>query len=273
MKRKSITPKIRFEVFKRDKFTCKYCGGKAPDTVLEVDHINPVNNGGDNSILNLLTSCFKCNRGKGKRLLNDNTHVALKRAELEHLQEKLWQMRMMVEWHNELKEAEEEMIGQITDYLESFSEYIPNQNGIKIIKKWLKEYRPDDILIAIDQSFDSYYIEYEDESLTRGSWCKAFDKVFSFLKINEKTKTEPFFSEYAYIQGILRNTTGDKYGRFIEKIQAIHENGMPLDDIKFFAKEIDTVEEFNHIYNSTLQSQVSISHQNSDNILTQQFND
>jgi 5-methylcytosine-specific restriction endonuclease McrA len=57
-KRKSMSKKLRFEVFKRDSFACQYCGNKAPDVVLEVDHINPVSKGGDNSILNLITSCF-----------------------------------------------------------------------------------------------------------------------------------------------------------------------------------------------------------------------
>lgn len=34
-KRKSISKKLRFEVFKRDGFTCQYCGRMAPDVVLE----------------------------------------------------------------------------------------------------------------------------------------------------------------------------------------------------------------------------------------------
>lgn len=68
-RRKPITKKLRFEVFKRDAFTCQYCGRMAPDVILDVDHINPVSNGGDNDIVNLITSCKDCNRGKGKRKL------------------------------------------------------------------------------------------------------------------------------------------------------------------------------------------------------------
>ena len=64
-RRKSISPKTRFEVFKRDGFTCKYCGRRSPDTVLEVDHVTPVSSGGHNGQENLVTSCFYCNRGKG----------------------------------------------------------------------------------------------------------------------------------------------------------------------------------------------------------------
>lgn len=66
-KRKGISKKTRFEVFKRDNFTCQYCGRSAPDVILEIDHINSVKNGGDNNILNLVTSCFDCNRGERKK--------------------------------------------------------------------------------------------------------------------------------------------------------------------------------------------------------------
>lgn len=37
-RRKPISKKIRFEVFKRDGFTCQYCGRMAPDVVL-VDYL------------------------------------------------------------------------------------------------------------------------------------------------------------------------------------------------------------------------------------------
>ena len=69
-KRKSITMKTRFEIFKRDNFTCQYCGKKTPEVILEIDHIIPVTKGGDSFIENLVTSCFECNRGKSGSLLN-----------------------------------------------------------------------------------------------------------------------------------------------------------------------------------------------------------
>lgn len=69
-KRKNLTKKTRFEVFKRDHFTCQYCGRTPPAVVLEIDHVTPVADGGDNDQINLLTSCFDCNRGKADRSLN-----------------------------------------------------------------------------------------------------------------------------------------------------------------------------------------------------------
>ena len=60
----SISKKIRFEVFKRDSFSCVYCGKTPPTVILEVDHIDPKSKGGANDINNLITACFDCNRGK-----------------------------------------------------------------------------------------------------------------------------------------------------------------------------------------------------------------
>lgn len=66
----AISKKLRFEIFKRDNFTCQYCGRQTPDVILEVDHISPKAKGGDDDIQNLITSCFDCNHGKGITPLN-----------------------------------------------------------------------------------------------------------------------------------------------------------------------------------------------------------
>lgn len=68
--RKGISKRVRFEVFKRDGFTCQYCGAHPPAVVLQADHIHPVAEGGSNDIDNLITSCDTCNQGKGARLLS-----------------------------------------------------------------------------------------------------------------------------------------------------------------------------------------------------------
>jgi len=67
--REIISDELRFNIFKRDNFTCQYCGRKAPDVVLELDHIRPVSKGGDKRESNLITSCFECNRGKKDSLV------------------------------------------------------------------------------------------------------------------------------------------------------------------------------------------------------------
>jgi hypothetical protein len=70
-KRKSTGKRQRFNIFKRDKFTCQYCGGTPPTVVLVVDHIVPVAAGGPTEEHNLITSCEVCNQGKADGLLSD----------------------------------------------------------------------------------------------------------------------------------------------------------------------------------------------------------
>lgn len=64
MNRKQLSTRARFEIFKRDQFTCQYCGSTPPAVVLHVDHIHPVSKGGKNDKSNLVTSCSSCNLGK-----------------------------------------------------------------------------------------------------------------------------------------------------------------------------------------------------------------
>lgn len=69
-RRKQISQTLRFEVFKRDQFTCQYCGSHPPGVILHVDHIVAVAKGGTNDEENLVTSCSSCNQGKGVRSLS-----------------------------------------------------------------------------------------------------------------------------------------------------------------------------------------------------------
>jgi hypothetical protein len=63
-KRTAVSKRVRFEVFKRDAFTCQYCGAHPPKVLLHCDHIIAVANGGGNEEDNLVTACEPCNLGK-----------------------------------------------------------------------------------------------------------------------------------------------------------------------------------------------------------------
>lgn len=60
-----MSKSLRFEVLRRDAFRCRYCGAKAPDAQLNVDHVVPESLGGQGVPENLVTSCIDCNAGKG----------------------------------------------------------------------------------------------------------------------------------------------------------------------------------------------------------------
>ena len=60
----AISKRLRFEVFRRDNYTCRYCGAKAPDAPMRIDHVLPVALGGTDDADNLVTACQDCNSGK-----------------------------------------------------------------------------------------------------------------------------------------------------------------------------------------------------------------
>lgn len=62
--RRPIPVSLRFKVLERDKYRCVRCGATANDRKLEVDHKIPVSQGGNDSLDNLQTLCWDCNRGK-----------------------------------------------------------------------------------------------------------------------------------------------------------------------------------------------------------------
>jgi len=66
--RSPIPATLRFEVFRRDGFKCKYCGrSEREGAVLHVDHVVPFSRGGTTTEDNLITACSDCNLGKSDR--------------------------------------------------------------------------------------------------------------------------------------------------------------------------------------------------------------
>jgi 5-methylcytosine-specific restriction endonuclease McrA len=66
----------RREVFRRDNYTCQYCGRHTPE--LTVDHVLPRHLGGEHRWNNVVTACPACNHRKGGRKL-DEAHMSLMR--------------------------------------------------------------------------------------------------------------------------------------------------------------------------------------------------
>lgn len=172
MKRKAISKKLRFEVFKRDSFTCQYCGRMAPDVVLEVDHINPVADGGDNDILNLITSCMDCNRGKGKKQLSDDAVIKKQQEQLKELNDRRTQLEMMLQWKKELQKLIDDQVSEIEDLLlahtgSGFTEY-----GKGVCRKQIKDFGFSEVYDSTIISIERYYREGDKRSVTN-----VFNKI------------------------------------------------------------------------------------------------
>jgi 5-methylcytosine-specific restriction endonuclease McrA len=60
-------------LFGRDRYICAYCGGYFPNYHdLSRDHIIPKSRGGENTWMNVVTSCKICNSKKGSKTLKDS---------------------------------------------------------------------------------------------------------------------------------------------------------------------------------------------------------
>lgn len=61
----------RFLILAKYNFTCIYCGRKAPDVELHVDHLVPKSKNGSNKKENFVVACKDCNQGKSDLILSE----------------------------------------------------------------------------------------------------------------------------------------------------------------------------------------------------------
>lgn len=201
-KRKTISKKLRFEVFKRDNFTCQYCGRMAPDVVLEVDHINPVKNDGTNDILNLVTSCKDCNIGKGAKKLTENEMLKKQQQQLKEINEKREQLELMVKWKEELANFDNEQVDKIEQILEDATKNIFSDTGRNNCKSWIKKFGFEEVYESTKISINQYY-ENDKDSIT-----KVFNMIPKICYSRKKELQDPFEYKRKYIRGTIKNRVG-----------------------------------------------------------------
>ena len=137
-KRKALSRKIRFEVFKRDRFACIYCGKKAPEALLEVDHILALSNGGTDEITNLVSACDDCNRGKAARLLEEGSAPVVTKAATDSVRERVEQARAYAEAVKSERELLESTICMVWDAWAAGFRAERTKDGWKVTRRTLR---------------------------------------------------------------------------------------------------------------------------------------
>lgn len=235
--RREVSARVRFEVLKRDKFACQYCGAKAPEVLLEVDHVVPVAGGGTNDIANLLSSCKPCNGGKGARLLSDDTAITKQRAQMEELAARREQLELMMQWQTSLLGIEEDEAKHVADYwTRTTSGWSLSAVGVATIRKLLRKYPSIDIMRAMRASVDQYG-KFVDGKLTHETVVLAFNYVPRILGMAKADEENPNLKDYFYIRAIIRNNF--KYcdqPTALAMIKEAHEAGVDIEDLKALAK-------------------------------------
>ena len=233
-KRKAISPKVRFEVFKRDSFTCQYCGNKAPESVLEIDHISPVSKGGKSDILNLITACWDCNSGKGARELSDNSSIEKQRAQLETLNQRREQLQMMLKWRDGLASIKEDTFLAAE---KAVNGHIPglelNEAGVRELKALVRKFGLSTVLDAVEVSAEKY-LEFDGSGFLLDDSAAVFIKKIGGVAFS--STLPPHEKVLRYIRGILRNRFSyTNESRAIELLREAHAAGASLEDLRSIA--------------------------------------
>jgi hypothetical protein len=234
-----LSKATRFEVFKRDKFTCQYCGKKAPDVVLECDHIHPRAQGGSNDPVNLVTACHACNNGKGARTLSDDSVVAKQHAQLAQLQERREQLEMMMEWQRGLVDLDGEAANAINElYRQWVKGWSLTPDGVADVKRYLKDYSVEDIATILRESVTKH-MRTEDGKATQESAeivCRVFLNEHKYRKRREK---DPVGSDLAYVMGMVKNRCPtwrrNSPGICMNYLRNAYEEGVTIAELKTMA--------------------------------------
>lgn len=203
--RPTLSKRLRFEVFKRDKFTCQYCGRKAPDVILHADHAHPRAEGGEDDILNLVTSCVECNLGKADKLLADDSVVALQRDQLASLEERREQIDMMLEWQRSLADFNEQVVAKLADRWCELVDWIAlNDAGLAKMRKWIKKFGVEEVSEAMMAAVDGY-VEREDGIAVIATAEFAFNKIGGICAVRRRERDKPYLKDLYYVRKIVEN--------------------------------------------------------------------
>jgi len=178
-KRKGLSKKVRFEIFKRDDFRCKYCGqSTANGSILNVDHVIPVSHGGTNDFENLITSCFDCNIGKSDNFLNVSKIISKDFISKENFDDYKEQVKCFFDFVN----SKEKTIEKMTDTILS-------QLG------------------NIDTDFDKNHRQSVRNFIKKINYADLLDYS---AQTNAKLFNRSIYSKFKYFCGICHNIIKDK---------------------------------------------------------------
>lgn len=248
MAREAIRKSVRFEVFKRDSFTCQYCGEKAPDVILEIDHITPVADGGTNDILNLVTACRACNAGKSDRQLSDTAVVQKARAQADELEERRGQMEMIAEWHRGLIQSDRHAV----ELLERlwFDGIEDDTDGIYLIDKAkeflraaMKRYGFDLVCEAIAQVTGTIRRTPKGERDPEDRHA-AFWSITKRCTVLKAERDDPGVGRLFYIRGILRNRFHINERSCIALLKEARTCDMDVEWMESLAKQVSSWSQF-----------------------------
>lgn len=257
MAREHLRKSVRFEVFKRDSFTCQYCGQKSPDVVLEIDHITPVAEGGDNDILNLVTACKACNSGKSDRRLTEASEIDKRRSQLEELEQRRQQLEMLHEWHMSLVDLE----GQAACMAGDLWFRATGRDGSSLtdaaraeLQKLIRRHGFEQVCDAIKTAANAALRSSRNHANAEEAYRECFWKIGRIVAAEKLEQQDPGVGRLLYIRGILRNRCNYLNESWcIALLKEAKDAGMCLDWMEAFAKQVTSWTQFRDVISETLR--------------------
>jgi hypothetical protein len=253
VKRKQISKRVRFEVFKRDGFKCQYCGSSAPEVILHVDHIHPVSKEGDCDMMNLITSCCDCNLGKSNILLSDASLLKKQRAQLDEMNERREQLEMMLKWRDAIKDISTAELDEFCIRFKNEScGWGLNDSGKNQASDAIKKFGLKNVLDGLEEatkkvSRSDGKLEQADADLLF-QWTKKFANYFSRPEQDRKL---------FYIRGIVRNRHYCNEIACLKFLKTAVAAGVDLEELAEIAKSSKNWSDWQFMMDDAIQSSIS----------------
>ena len=148
-KRSSLSKRTRFTIFERDSFTCQYCGNRPPDVTLQLDHIHPFSEGGEDTEENLTTSCMDCNAGKSNRVLGAVIPRPDADVQFLHAQQEISETRRYLESKQERDDLYRAVVAELgAVWARCAPRYYPKPEDF-VFMSWIDQFGPCEVDEAI----------------------------------------------------------------------------------------------------------------------------
>jgi hypothetical protein len=178
-KRLPVRKSLRFDIFQRDSFTCRFCGAQPPEVILHIDHLVPVIDGGANDPENLVTACQDCNLGKGRKSLLTEPPFPDTDLKLLKIHQQTLEYEQFIEASVRLDQARRRICAHLYDVWEQTYGKI-NVNNVappdSALVAWVEAYDPS----IVERGIRAGYPAWRSNKIDNGSGFKL-GKMIAYL--------------------------------------------------------------------------------------------
>ena len=148
MTRSTLSKSLRFKIFTRDNFACRYCGRQSDVVKLVIDHVIPICQGGTSDPENLITACEECNSGKGSRTIEQALPADSDRLRrCQEYQEQLQLCKAAIAMRESRAELRQILVNE---FCEAFQRSSMGRTTANILMSYVEEQGFDTVLHWID---------------------------------------------------------------------------------------------------------------------------